>query len=383
MSKSDFTAEEFLFRHRQVRSRMADCGLDCIIAFHPVSIHWLTGSDGKSYQNFQCLVVLRDGPLIMLTREPERYEFEQDALCDRLETWGGVEPGDPLMAFASLIERERLAGLRVGMEVPAYYLHPHAYVRVKELLGQAIVDEPCNIISGLRSVKSPAELAYVRSAARVADAGMTVFADQLSAGRTELDLCGQVYHALLASGSELPASTMNLVSGHRSVYSHGAPTRKPLLHGDIGHIEYGAARCRYTATIGRQFSIGRATARQRQIFDVVRRAGDAMIATIRDGVPASHPHRTARKIISEAGLGQYQIHTSGYGLAAGFPPSWGESISMFGETEEPLRTGMVLTIEPPVFNGPEGIGVRLIDNVIVGATGAELLSTFSRDLIEA
>jgi Xaa-Pro dipeptidase len=108
-----------------------------------------------------------------------------------------------------------------------------------------------------------------------------------------------------------------------------------------------------------------------------------MITTIRNDVPATAPHEAARRVIGEAGLEPFRVHTSGYALAPGFPPSWGEPLHMIGGSRYVLRAGMVVTIEPPVFVGPEGLGARIIDNVLVTAGGAELLSRSSRELIVA
>ena len=67
-------------------------------------------------------------------------------------------------AFERLADSLGLRRARVGMEVPAYYLHPHHYVRLKEFLGGALVAEPTNLVHDLKLVKSPAELAYIREA---------------------------------------------------------------------------------------------------------------------------------------------------------------------------------------------------------------------------
>ncbi len=382
MSKHDFTADEFASRRARVREAIVAADLDWFIAFHPVSIHWLTGSDAKSYQEFQCLLISAEpGPVIVLTREGERNEFETDALVDRLWTFGGSEPEDPMVPFERLVDGLELHRTRVGMEVPAYYLHPHHYVQIKHILREIEISERTNLIHDLKLIKSPAELQYIRQASQIADTAMHAFAKGLAVGRSELEVSADVYQALLSAGSGLAASPINLVSGDRSCFSHGAPTHRKLQSGDFGSVEYGAAYQRYTATIGRQFCLGQPTSRMRELYDLVRQASDACISEIRAGVPAIRPHEAAKRVIAEAGLDHGRVHTSGYGLAPGFPPTWGEPLHMFGGSTYTLQAGMVVTIEPPVFLGEEQLGARIIDNVLVTENGAELLSTFSRDLI--
>ena len=85
--------------------------------------------------------------------------------------------------------------------------------------------------------------------------------------------------------------------------------------------------------------------------------------------------------LTAAGLEPYRVHLSGYGLGPSFPPSWAEQLIMIGDSPHVLRAGMVVTVEPPVFVGPEGLGARIIDCVLVKEKGAELLSHVSRDLV--
>ena len=382
LSKHDFTPAEFAARRAAVRGALAAQGLDWLVCCHPVSIHWLTGSDAKSYQEFQCLFMpAGDGPLVVLTRRGEVAEFLDDALVDEVVGWGGGIGEDPIPHFASLVDRLGLRRGRVGLEVPAYYLHPYHYLQVREVLGPALAAEPNSLVHGLKLVKSKAELDYIREAARLADLGMAAFARALASARSELALAGEVVHAIMAAGSGIAASPVNLVSGERSGFSHGGPTTRLLQAGDFGSIEFGATCRRYTATIGRQFAIGRPTARMLQLYDVVRRAQDACIAAIRAGVPATVPHEAAVRVIADAGLDAHRVHTTGYGLAPGFPPSWGEPLHLLNDSPYMLKAGMVLTIEPPVFIADERLGARLIDNVFVTEEGAERLTGFSRDLI--
>jgi len=154
-----------------------------------------------------------------------------------------------------------------------------------------------------------------------------------------------------------------------------------LRRGDTGHIEFGAVSHQYCATLGRQFVLGEPSERMQFIFDDVRAACDACVAEIAPGVSAVEPHRAAKKVIKEAGLDEFRLHLTGYGIAPGFPPSWGESLLLFEGCDDVLAPGMVVSVEPPVFISEEKLGVRLVDDVVITADSCELLSTFSRDLI--
>lgn len=383
MSVNDFPPEEFQDRLWRVRQAMSQMSLDWLILVHPVSIHWLTGSDAKSFQSFQCLVVAQDDkPLTVLTRLAEVTEFERDSLVGDIRGWGGREPEDPLAAFRRLVDSLGLTRGRVGLDVPSYYLHPYHYLGIREILGSALVAEPGNLVHDLKLVKSPRELELIRQAAGIADEAMEAFAERLAAGRTELELCGHVYETLLRRGSGLPASHLNLVSGERSAFAHGAPTMRRLKQGDACNIEFGAAASRYTATIGRQFSLGAPGSRLSEIYKVVREACDSCIDAIRPGVEASAPHEAAKAVIASAGLDRYRVHLTGYGIAPGFPPSWGEPLQLFTGSRHVLEEGMVVSVEPPVYIPEEDIGVRIVDNVLVTANGAEILSRFTRDMVQ-
>jgi Xaa-Pro dipeptidase len=382
MSKHDFPSEEFTARQARARDAIGAAGLDWLIVIHPMSLHWLIGTEAKSYQAFQCLLFsAKPGPLVVLTRHSERCEFVEDSLADEVIGWGGAEPEDPIEAFRVLADRLGLRGARVGLETPPYYLHPHQYVRVQDLLGRALVAEPSNLIHQLKQVKSPREIALIRESARIADVAMAACIGSVAEGRTELEVAAAVYQSLLSQGSSLPSSAINLVTGERCGFAHGAPTLRRLRRGDPGNVEFGAAYKRYTKTIGRQFNLGPPSPRVRDIFAIVRAAFDACLAEIHDGVPAIVPHDAAKRVIAQAGMDRYRLHNTGYSIGAGVPPSWGEPLNMFGGSKDVLRAGMVVSIEPPVFIAEERIGARIIDNVLVTESGAELLSGYTRDLI--
>jgi len=382
MSKHDFTAAEFATRAAKAREAIGAAGLDWLLVIHPVSMRWLIGQDTKSYTIFQCLAVsAKPGPLVLFTRGTDRNELAADSTVDEIVTYGGGEPADPMAHFAEFAKARGLLNARVGMEVPGFYLSVPQYLGVKKILGDALVAEPNGLIGGLRTIKSLTEIEYTRKAAALSAQALQSLVGTVAEGRTELELAAAAYHSMLSNGSGLPHSTMNLMTGERTAFALGGPTERRQRMGDTGLVEIGGNYRRYTSTLGRQWSLGKPSARLVELYDVVRRATEACIAKMGPGVPAVEPHEAAKRIIADAGLDRYRMHTTGYGMAPGFPPSWGEGVNMFGGSTDVLRENMVVSVEPNIFIAEEGIGVRIIDNVLVTATGVEVLSTTPRDLI--
>lgn len=185
MAKEDFTLAEFASRLGRVRARMAERGLDWLIAIHPASIHWITGSDAKSYQEFQCLLIGAESqPLIVLTRQGEVNEFEACSIADEVQGFGGGETEYPIAAFATLARKHKLIGKRIGLEVPSFYLHPYHYLALRDLLGADRVSDASDLIADLKLVKSQVEIGYIRNAAALCDKGLERFIADLAPGRS-------------------------------------------------------------------------------------------------------------------------------------------------------------------------------------------------------
>ena len=381
----DFELDEFADRHRRVREAMDERGIDLLLCIDPKHLNYLIGFRGKCYQEFQCLFFpLEEAPLTFLVRDAEVFEMSDLTLADDVRGWGGREPGDPIDLFRRVIGEKGYRSRRIGLEVPYYYLSAHDYLKIRDCLGESFALDATSLVESLKLAKSAAEIAMIRRAAAIADLAMQASVDAIAEGASELEVAAETYRALLANGSDSPASPANFVSGERTCYGHGAPSERRIGRGDFMHIEYGAAFHRYTCTIGRNLCLGTPTPRQQEVHDLTRAACDALIAAVKPGVSTEIPHLEAKRVIAEAGLDHARIHTSGYGVAPGFPPSWGESLHFHGGypyVPGELREGMVLSVEPPVMLHRERLGARLIDDVLVTAEGCEILSRYPRELI--
>ena len=382
MSRTFFPIAEFRSRHDKVRAAMDDLGIDLLLVLAPSHVNYLIGTPAKGYQEFQVLFFPREpGPFTLLTRLCEVPLFQAESLAEDIRGWGGREPEDPIAAVKRVMEEKGWLARRIGLEVPDYYLHPYHHQKLVAVLGESLVTDATDLIGTVKLVKSAAEIEYVRKAAAILDAAMETCRDSIAEGRTERRVSADVHHTLMASGSDIPSSPMNFLTGPRTAYAHGEPTDRVLQAGDFMHIQFGAHYRRYCCTIGRQLCLGAPSERMREVYRVAREAGDACIDAMRAGVPATVPHEAAKTVIADAGMDRYRLHMTGYAVGAAFPPSWVEPLVMDSGCPHTLQAGMVIAVEPPLFGLEEGLGVRIIDNVLVTETGCEPLSKTTRDLI--
>ncbi|MGH8291724.1 MAG: M24 family metallopeptidase [Steroidobacteraceae bacterium] len=383
MSELFFSRAEFDERQNRVRRVMQKRGIELLLVISPINIHYLVGSATKAYQAFQCLFFPLEEPRpnLLLLRLSDVAEALDVSLVQDVRGWNGRCYEDPLEVFRSILREKGWLNKRIGLETPSYYLSVTDYLKMKAVLGEAPVVEATHLIEEIRVVKSPAELRYVRAAAGIADVGLEAIADTLAVGLNELEVAAAAHSAMMSTGGESPPSPMNFVSGERTCYGHGRPTDRVMRHGDFVHAEWGGQFRRYCATLGRHFSLGPPSARAKELHEVTSDACDAYIGSVKAGVSFARPHRAAAQVIAKAGFAEFSLHESGYGIAPGFPPGWGESMSVFDEGSCTLQEGMVISVEPPILIHAEHIGARLIDCLIVHDHWAEVLSKQPRELV--
>ncbi len=382
MSKNDFEISEFEKRHSRVRLEMEKSGIDLLLVFAPANINYLIGTPSKGYQEFQVLFFpLKPGKLTIITRLPDSIHLKAESIADEVIGWGGREPEDPIDVVKRIMKEKNFNGLKTGIEVPYYYLHPYDYKKIIDLIGDSLVKDSTDLIGTIRLVKSPAELEYVKKAAHILDKSMETCINSIEAGKTERQVSADIHHTLLLSGSDIPSSPMNFLTGPRSAFAHAEPSDRVIKKGDFMHIQFGAHWKRYCCTIGRQISLGKPTQRMLDIYQVARDAVEACIEAMKPDVPATVPHEAAKNIISKAGMDNYRLHMTGYAVGAAFPPSWVEPLVLESNCPYTLQEGMIIAVEPPLFGLEDGLGVRIIENVLITNNGTLALCKTSRDLI--
>ena len=234
------------------------------------------------------------------------------------------------------------------------------------------------VLDGLRAVKTAAEIAKIEVAAQILDQALARLLPLIRPGISEQALAATLEYEMRQLGSERTAFATILASGPRSALPHGVAGERVLANGDLVVLDFGAVFDGYHSDMTRTFCLGPASARQRQIYDIVLAAQLAGLAAVRPGAVCRQVDRAARRIIEDAGLGEFFGH--GLGHSVGLAIHESPRLSPLAG-DACLEAGMVVTVEPGIYL-PEWGGVRIEDLVAVTADGCRILSKTDKQLLE-
>lgn len=233
-------------------------------------------------------------------------------------------------------------------------------------------------LDAFRIIKTPGEIAKIAEAAAILDAAFEKILPLIRPGVSERTVAASLEYEMRCLGSERMAFETILASGFRSALPHGAASDKLIEAGDLVVIDFGAVRGGYHSDMTRTVCVGAATARQREIYDIVLEAQQAGLSAVRSGVLCREVDQKAREHIMQAGFGQY----FGHGLGHGVGLSIHEDPRLAPNTGEmELKSGMTVTVEPGIYVPGWG-GIRIEDLIVVTETGCKILSQTSKHLLE-
>lgn len=234
-----------------------------------------------------------------------------------------------------------------------------------------------NLVEALREAKDPEEVALLGEAARIATDALGRTISQISPGQSELEIAGILEKALRDEGSEEAPFAPIVASGPRSALPHARASTRILAKGDFLLIDFGAQHHGYCSDVTRTFIAGVPSSEQREIYEVVRDANHIASHSVRAGMSGMAADALARSYIDRCGHGDQFGHSLGHGLGLEVH----ESPRLARTAEGTLVAGAVVTIEPGIYRPGWG-GVRIEDDVHLSENGPQILTNFSRELIQ-
>jgi Xaa-Pro aminopeptidase len=239
----------------------------------------------------------------------------------------------------------------------------------KELRGKAKLKAQNSLVWDLRKVKDEKELELMRRAGELTGEGMKAAYETIKPGVKEIEAAAEIEYAMRKRGSWDAAFDTIVASGARSAFPHGGCTEREIRRGDLVVVDIGASYQHYCSDMTRTLSAGKPSEKQKKLYEIVKNAQEKAFQTIKPKEKAEEIDSAARKVIVDAGYGEYFVHGLGHGVGLEIhePPT------LSPESKEKLAIGNVVTNEPGIYLIGFG-GIRIEDSVLVQKGEAEKLT---------
>jgi len=358
-------------RHKAVRDAMKELHLDGLLLTHPPDLAYLTNFTGDD-----SIGLITDKDFFLITDFRYREQAEQEA------AWLKVTMRDGKMsdAIAKTLAERAKGKYRVGFEANfASFGQIHAVDHALKELGreakQAAGVELVplqDVMTNIRKVKDDHEIDLIRKSVGVAEEAFEAIRSEIKVGQSENYLAGLLVFELRSRGASDSSFPCIVASGANSSLPHYRPQEVLVQRDQPLLFDWGALYKGYCSDLTRTLMLGRVSPKIKQIYKVVLEAQLAAIAFLRPGVTTLQADRVARDIIERAGFGEQFGHGLGHGI--GLEIHELPTLRKTGTTEEELRPGMIVTVEPGIYLPGEG-GVRIEDDVLITHSGCEVLSS--------
>lgn len=397
-----FTEREFAERLAAVRAQMVERDLELCLVSTPENIYYLTGLDHWGYFAPHVLIVPLDGELTLVTRDMERvtvtnqvrnagfagHSDEQTAaevtvrlIDDR--TQARARARKAASTVVEVIGERGDERARIGLEKWSSGLPFGLAQSIMASLPDVEWVEISGLVDSLRVVKSAAEQACIREAARVSDSAMRAAIDTIRAGATEREIAAECHRAMVQAGGTYPGFGPFIRPAARLGEEHTSWGEGSLSDGDMVFLELAGCVRRYHAPMGRLVFLGDAPDAAWRMSQVCHDAFDAVIEALRPGVLARDVYAAWQGVVDRAGLAHYRRHHCGYLVGIGFPPSWTGGNTVTGlrpDSDWEIREGMAFHILSWLLGTGRG-DYFLSNSVLLGEGGPEVLTQTPSDIL--
>ncbi|MBM3521524.1 MAG: aminopeptidase P family protein [Alphaproteobacteria bacterium] len=378
-----FERAEFEARLARARSELKRRGLAALLVYGQETHLYLAGFDTGGFVFYQVgIVTADDRPLVLLTRRPDLAQARDTSLYDDIRLWFDAEDQKPAEDLRAILAELGLKGERIGIELATYGLTGFNHQITREALdGFCTLVDVSDIVRTQRVAKSPAEIAYVRAAAKLADDAIEAMVAAARPGVIDSAITAAGVSAMLAGGGDMPASGPLVNSGRRAVYGRGIGGPRRLDAQDQVMLELAASYCRYNVCIEHTVAIGTPRPRQVEMFGVARDTLAAMTDVARPGEPIGRIAEVFLERLDKAGFARQRFAACGYSLGATFRPTWMDVPPMiYAGNRMPLQPGMTLFPHVMLGDMEAGVAAGVGWTILITDKGAEVLSRLPLEL---
>jgi Xaa-Pro aminopeptidase len=361
-------------RLARLRAELAPAGIDALLVSQPESRFYLSGYTGHDLpprDSAGYLLIGRDFALL-LTDSRTSEQAEQEAPDYAVVRYPSGQQGPQVLAQSAAEHEVK----RLGFE--AVHLPYAIYASLAGFLADTPV-EPVpakGLIDQLRIVKDADEQQLLQHAVDVVDGCLADLYPRLKPGLTERQVARMI-DTYLFDHADGPSFPSIVASGPNGSMPHAVPSTRPIEAGEGITIDIGALAAGYCSDQTRTICLGPARdPRLRTIYGLVLEAQLLVEEQLRPDMTGREADALARDFLTQAGYGDAFVHSLGHGV--GLEVHELPTLSRL-RGDEPLRPGMVFSVEPGVYLPGWG-GVRIEDLVLLEEAGARVLCRAPKDL---
>jgi Xaa-Pro dipeptidase len=377
-----FNREEFATRQANAIQQMQACGLDGLLMFKQESMFYLTGYDTFGFCFFQCLYLGADGRLMLLTRAPDLRQAENTSLIEDIRIWVDGHGANPAMQLREVLQELGCSGRKFGVEYDTYGLTAYNGMRVQAAMdGFCVLEDASDLVTSLRLIKSPAEIAFVRRAGALGDAALDEANRLAGAGVDEGEILAAMQGAVFRGGGDYAGNEFIIGSGPDALLCRYFTGRRVLDNQDQMTLEFAGAYRHYHACLMRTIVIGEASDAQRDMHDTALEALQACRDALRPGRPIGEVFDAHAKVMDRRGYNHARMNACGYSLGAVFAPIWMDTPMLYNGNPVIAAPGMVFFLHMIMMDSDKGLAMAPGETVLVTEGGNERLSAASLDLV--
>ena len=349
----------------QIADKLSQYDLDAMLIVSEPGERYAVGFQGEGY--------------VLVTREGSQYSTDGRYIEAAQKQVTGAE------VVLTSRERSHLAlardflearGLkRVGFESAAVSVAQHRRWQDSFLKGCELIPAQ-ELLDGLRTSKDREELSAMVQAQKITDAAFGEILNYIRPGLTEQEVAARLVYELLRRGARKVSFDPIVAAGANGSMPHAVPGETVIQKGMFVTMDFGCVYDGYCSDMTRTVAVGQPTQEMERVYETVLAAQKAGIAAARAGMPGRELDAAARKVIEEAGYGDYFTHSFGHSLGLEIHESPNASPSETG----PLPAGTVISAEPGIYL-PGRFGVRIEDVLVLEEGGCRDITQSPKNLI--
>ena len=385
--KLNFSRSEFDERIAKTRKVMEAENLDLIIVSDPSNMAWLTGYDGWSFYVHQAVLLSPESEPIWWGRGMDakgamRTAFlAHDNIVGYEDTYVQNPDKHPMEDLSKLIVARGWGRSRVGVELDNYYFSAAAYLSLVKNLPETTISDSTGLVNWQRAVKSPTEIDYMRSAARIVENVHSMILERAEPGVRKNDLVADIYHAAITGVDDIwggyPAIVPLTPSGMDATAAHLTWDDALLKTGEGTFFEIAGVYKQYQCPQSRTLYLGKPP---QKFLDAEKAVLEAVEAGLEQAKPGNFCEDVANAF--NATLNRFGFEKDsrcGYSIGVSYPPDWGERTMSFRRGDKTvLQPGMIFHFMPALWLDDGGL--EITEPILITENGAECLCNTPRKL---